>query len=332
MNTEHCIYCEKEIDPFAGQGDHIIPAAFGEFEDDIHFRKICVPCNNRIGQLEQQILKCGPERIWRDIVIPSTNRSRKEKSKWCGAGGARSPQLFAFQDDGFIKVHPTGNPMEAVPLDQLIVLDENDQKHYIRLDPAMMVESLKKKIDGIQIKKVEANWDISNKEKYMKLISEIFPKFKYEEKSITEAGKHEIPVRTEFEVTDHYFRAIAKILFHYYLAHSKRSTGFETGFSTIKNFIVNGGEPNKIIVDVKAVKYPTKPNSWYHILAAKEDQSPILGSICLFIGPTSEVFEYTLNLGSLDSDIISPTAYWAHRYEYYGCGVNKGKVGKVYAI
>lgn len=47
--NEQCIYCGSAFDPAAGDGDHIFPAALGEFLGFDVFRGACTPCNNRIG-------------------------------------------------------------------------------------------------------------------------------------------------------------------------------------------------------------------------------------------------------------------------------------------
>ena len=75
--TERCIYCDSPFDSSRGEGDHIIPAALGEFEGDVHFRRICPKCNSRIGAYEQQIMQCGPENLLRTLVSPSSKRLKR---------------------------------------------------------------------------------------------------------------------------------------------------------------------------------------------------------------------------------------------------------------
>ncbi len=61
MKRRRCIYCPKEFDPSRGEGDHILPAALGEFRGDVRFRGQCPSCNNVIGRFEQQVVQSGPE-------------------------------------------------------------------------------------------------------------------------------------------------------------------------------------------------------------------------------------------------------------------------------
>jgi hypothetical protein len=76
--TANCIYCGKTFDPSKGQGDHVIPAAWGEFRNDIRFRGLCQKCNQKIGKTEQHMLQCGPERIFREMVVPLFSLERQK--------------------------------------------------------------------------------------------------------------------------------------------------------------------------------------------------------------------------------------------------------------
>jgi len=48
------------------------------------------------------------------------------------------------------------------------------------------------------------------------------------------------PLSIKFTVNDRYFRAIAKIGFHYFLTKFPRFRGDEACFTEIRNFIMNG--------------------------------------------------------------------------------------------
>ena len=60
----HCIYCPE----FPDSAEHPLPAAFGEFENAPHLRdRICTKCNNRLGLLDEQLARCGPEALFRRL-------------------------------------------------------------------------------------------------------------------------------------------------------------------------------------------------------------------------------------------------------------------------
>ena len=333
-----CIYCPTVVAATKGGGDHVIPAALGEFRNDIRFRSICPSCNSRIGKSEQQMLQCGPERVFRDIVIPSTSRSRRNRSSWRGAAGAPAPKIHAHTEDGVFLARGTDKPTDITACDQLVVVDKNGQEHFVPLDPRMTAASLRRKLHSMgvaEIKTVLASWDESNEQVYLKMLEGAWPGVKYELLSSTEAGTCKVQARVSCQLNDHYFRAIAKIAFHYYLTRSKRAKGHEDGFAQIRKFILEGGDwepffegPRRFaLTDANVL-----PSWWCHILAASEESDPVVAHVCLFRGPKGEGIEYTVNLGHLGSALVVLKPVWAHAYEYSRPVPTTRMVGVVRAI
>ena len=59
-----CIYCSAKADSF----EHPLPAAFGEFRDaPLLADRICRLRNNRLGLLDEQLTRCGPEALLRQF-------------------------------------------------------------------------------------------------------------------------------------------------------------------------------------------------------------------------------------------------------------------------
>jgi len=133
-------------------------------------------------------------------------------------------------------------------------------------------------------------------------------------------------------VNDHYFRAVAKIAFHYYLTHSLRAQGDEAGFDGLRNFILRGGdiapffEGPRRFVHLRPNWVPTR---WCHILAAVEEPRGVVAYVCLFRGPSWTGREYTVWLGDLGSRILVPETSWAHAYYYEPGKAGETKVGAV---
>src|ERR1700760_1594507 len=63
MEWTKCIYCGAIADSL----EHPLPAALGEFKDaPLLDGRICKPCNNkRLGLLDEQLTRCGPEALLR---------------------------------------------------------------------------------------------------------------------------------------------------------------------------------------------------------------------------------------------------------------------------
>jgi len=322
------------VDVSRHQGDHIIPAALGEFRNDERFQRICIACNNEIGKSEEQLLRCGPERILRDMVVPTSSRSMGEKSRWVGAAGAPPPQVQALTDTGKVSVEPTEDASDFRYYDQLVVCSEDGTEHEIRLYPKMGVDTLRQQICALGTRVIDAhiNCDEQNEDVYSKMLNEIWPTSKYQRLSTIEPGQSRAWLKARIEVSDRYFRAIAKIAFHYYLVHSVRCKGDEEGFWPIRQFIINGGAPERFFVPDNSFRHTdpnTVPSWWCHVLAAREEMTVAKAYVCLFRGPQFTGLEYTVSLGTLPSRIIVPNAYWVHAYKYDRPVPGTGKVGIV---
>ncbi|HUT54133.1 MAG TPA: HNH endonuclease [bacterium] len=332
--TANCIYCGRTFDPSKGEGDHVIPAAWGEFRNDIRFRGLCQECNRRIGKAEQHMLQCGPERIFREMVVPASSRSRGKRASWVGADGLPPPQSVAHAEEGVLKVRFLDNPGKVSAPDQFVIYDEAGVAYPIELFPGISPNALRNKRKRIQVKVIKEarlHCDESRWDDYMKTIKKVWkwPENKQVELPRTEPGMRTILIDTMSRFKILYFQAIAKIAFHYYLATSGRFKGYEPCFSEIRDFIMNGTAQGK---DKIFIRRPTSQKyidlRWFHVLAAKERNGVATGHVCLFRGPQYRGSEYVVILGKF-SDIIMPLIQWAHSYEYDDPVPSKGKVGIV---
>jgi hypothetical protein len=110
----------------------------------------------------------------------------------------------------------------------------------------MSVEQLKVRIAELHtgdIKVIRLDCDESHAENYLKVVKSVFPNSRMEAESISEAGSKQIRGRVTFAVKEPYFRALAKIGFHYYLSRSRRGyRGDEPMFDDVRRFILDGGD------------------------------------------------------------------------------------------
>jgi hypothetical protein len=333
-----CIYCGRSFDPAQGEGDHIIPAALGEFRHDVHFRGCCPACNNKIGKCEQQLLRCGPESLLRKMVVPSSSRSRGKSSAWVGAGGAPPPRSVAFLDEAAVLVRHLDDPRNVEAPDQIILTDDAGEEYRVLLFPDLAPATLKERIKELKLKEIKnamLHCNERNLELYKKMISQVYPTSKMTDLPSLEAGVHRTPAEIRFRINRHYFRAYAKIAFHYYLAHSLRSKGNEDGFAAIREFIINGKGKDKDNFFSRRVTFQDidrdfLPAWWVHVLAAKEEEGVAVGYVCLFRGPESPGISHQIVLGRVPySNIIVPKTAWTNSYNYDHPVPAKGKVGIV---
>ncbi|MHC4698579.1 MAG: hypothetical protein ACYTFA_17750 [Planctomycetota bacterium] len=184
----------------------------------------------------------------------------------------------------------------------------------------------------------EALW-----EEYTSLVKAAWPNIQLDPQASTAAGVHTVKGRTTCTFTDHYFRAIAKIAFHYYLSHSKRGTrGDEPQFDPIRRFILEGGDVDSFFpADFTRFAVPfgilrgggaLLPTTWCHMLAADESSDTAVAYVCLFAGPELIRAGYHVLLGCLPGSIVVPGSVWGHVYQY-GNDESEGRyAGQVRAL
>lgn len=327
--TEKCIYCGISFNPTKGEGDHIFPVQLGEFRNDIRFRRICTSCNYKIGRSEQQFLLCGPESFLRDLVKPKIPKKRQRgRSQVKAAMGAPSPQSTIDHGDHRELVNRSkDNPTNVFPVDQIVIHDDQGKEYFIELFTGMRPEQLKSRIEKCGISKTDKVWlhcDEKHRSEFKQLLEKVWTKSEIQSLPGSEAGIMHVKGRITFKTNDHYFRAVAKIAFHYYLVHSRRGfRGNEQCFDPIRNFIMNGSD-SEAFFNQPGPKFVTKfgkipscgvmvPNRWCHIIAADETNKAAIVYLQLFAG---WIPYHYIKLADIDSNIIVPNSTWGHVYLY----------------
>jgi len=148
MNSgDRCIYCGGPPNP-KGEGDHVIPAAFGEFMDDVRFMQICVECNQEIGRHEEQLIRCGPESVIKSFVnLKSRRTRRRSRGGNLGAHGTPPPESRVDRNDHTLLVKRDPNdPRDVYPVDQLVVRDSDGEYRSVQLFEGMQPEYLRKRV------------------------------------------------------------------------------------------------------------------------------------------------------------------------------------------
>jgi len=332
IRTDKCIYCGTSFDPAKGEGDHILPVQLGEFKNDIRFRRICTLCNNKIGRSEQQFLTCGPERFFRDLVKPKIPKERQRgRSQVKGAIGAPSPQSTNdCGDHRELVKRRQDDPTTVFPVDQIVIHDDQDQEYFIELFSGMHPKQLQDRIKKSGIRKIDKtwfHWDAQRDSEFQQLLKKTWPKSELQSLPGREAGIRQVKGRITFKVTDHYFRTIAKIAFHYYLVHSNRGfRGDEQCFGPIRDFIMNGGDDQpffkqpgpKFVTEFGKMSsgYVVTPDRWCHIIAGDETNKVAVAYIQLFVGPGCVPYAHHIKLGDINRTILLPRSTWAHVYLY----------------
>jgi hypothetical protein len=325
-----CIYCGSPFDPTRGEGDHIIPDALGHFEGRLIFRGACPRCNGRAGNSEQQLLRCAPEAFIRQMLQPVTSRGNRGNGP-AAANGMPSPRQTINRGDHQELVEPSqDNPRDILAVDQLVVTDNERGTRYIRLNPNMTAARLRERINALAPNPSGTCYlhcDETVADRYTALMREVFPDGTLTEREGDDAGVRRVRGRVEFRFHDDYWRAIAKIGFHYYLLNNRRGfRGDEPEFTDIRRFIMEGGDRGPFFSKPAArfvLPFGELPNGnavlpqkWAHVLAADESFQTAVAMVCLFVGPERPPVARHINLGRFRSPIVVPNARTAHAYEY----------------
>jgi hypothetical protein len=147
-------------------------------------------------------------------------------------------------------------------------------------------------------------------------------------------------MRVSLQVTEHYFRALAKVAFHYYLLHSRRGlTGGEPNFGPIRRFITEGGDQEPFFRGAAPIRSPfghagscmVLPSRWCHLLAVDESGPDIYAMVQLCVGPEFAAPAYNIALGRSPGGILIPGATAAHGY-VYGADSDERYAGNVVTL
>jgi len=129
----------------------------------------------------------------------------------------------------------------------------------------------------------------------------------------------------QIQVTNRYFRAIAKTGFHYFLTQFPIYSGHEAIFSDIREFITNderelvAARINRFVGVHKNPIAPTAP-VLAHLLCAEIREGVCLAHFEPFITPGSRLRAFAIYLGV--DPAMTDYAFRAHGHFYYAQGKN----------
>jgi len=233
-----CLYCPAE----ANSLEHVLPAAFGEFKDAPNLDNyICAPCNNGpLGLLDQQIARCGPEGLLRKFYnVQGREKHEKVNPFARGSAGGRRIEFSTFDRELGVEVNLEIEKGVVRQMCQLIFVEKASGKaHNLPLHEGMTAIELREEFDRLKVIEpfeTRASFNPGEREWVERIVKEVCPTVTFSE-SVPHSKIIETP-EAKFELGERYYRAIAKIGFHYFLTQFRKYTGHEDIFSKIRNFI-----------------------------------------------------------------------------------------------
>jgi len=333
-NMDRCLYCFEE----PNSEEHPLPAAFGEFTNAPTLKNyICVQCNSkRIGLLDEQYVRCGPEGLLRKkFGIAGREHHEKVNPFYRGSAGGRRIE-FLFWDEAFqcdVNVELLGGN-QGRQLCELILREKSGQNPpcHIALRPEMSAEELRKIVSLLNMKgdlESRISYDPVTEQWAQELIKEAWPSVSFSE-GVVGATNFQGGI-AKFQVTGRYYRAIAKIGFHYFLTQFPKYTGLEAIFSDIRSFIIEDTEglfPDRVNQFIGVRPHPLAiamsdpkiiPNGWVgHLICAEIRDGVCLAHYEPFISPEGRLRARTIYLGRDDAGGESAIQAHLHRYFEHG--------------
>lgn len=241
--ANECLYClalPKSI-------EHPLPAAFGEFENAplLHDR-ICRECNRRLGQLDEQLARSGPEGFLRQFYGIKGRPPKGEPVNPFLRGSAGGRRLVMKSYDQNLGMDVLLAIEKGVPrqLPQIIFIKDG-QAHHLPLNKTTTPDQLHDSYNKLGITQPEDVHFVCDKEEMAwvgPLLHATWPETTHDLKGETATTYNGATV--DITLTNRYFRAVAKIAFHYFLTQFQQFTGHEPMFADIRAYILD--EPHKV--------------------------------------------------------------------------------------
>lgn len=333
----NCIYCNRE----AHSVEHPLPAALGSFDNTpTLLDRICKECNEHaIGVLDEQFIRCGPAALLRKrFGIEGRRHHGQVNPFYRGSAGGNRIKLYGWDEacKSEVLLELMGGN-EARQLTQLIIYNRDGTQNHIPLTSKMTSEHLlqairqQKLTPEIDIRLV---WDPATEPWAVDLVKKLWPNVTMPEPS---RGADSFQGATaQFQTTSRYFRAIAKIGFHYFLTQTQDFCGQESIFEGIRKFVLTDDPnvvPQTINRHIGQHRIPVALGAdgyVVHILCAETRNRHLYAHLAPFITPDGAMPSYCIYLGKA-SEPIADTAK-AHIYKYNGAvesAQNNGSVKQI---
>ena len=252
-------------------------------------------------------------------MLADTGNPKRKRS--IGTKGFSAPMAKLRYENGHeFEVQYDFKTGEArTTIDHIAYEDPDGITRTVHLHPKMSSDQFRQKLEGITPKRgtrIRCSIGEETWERYTALASSLGWDLEDCSSAYTNQS-HGLRITGIYNT--HYFRAIAKIGFHYYLTRTS-FLGTEPFFAAIRDFIWKGiGEPGTFFLNspVFVNKHPNlAPARWTHTIAAFQSSKLVAAKVALLDGPQMPGDEYHLCIARPNLSIILPKKAWAHSFTY----------------
>lgn len=336
-----CIYCSEKADSL----EHVLPAAFGEFEGAPNLQdRLCQRCNRSLGLLDENLSRCGPEGFLRKFYAIEGRSSHDRVNPFSrGSAGGKRIVISSWDSEIGEEVHleiVKGIPRQL--LEMIFIEQRSQRKVHLPLREDMTASQLLETIKKLELASpfdLRISCDAVEMVWVEKLVKQLWPTFNFD--NAKTLSKNYPGARVAFELNDRYARAIAKVGFHYFLTQFTRFSGREPIFDGIREFILKDGpigrandfirvrqtQPPPGDIDQRALGDRSRAT---HFLRTRIDPGKLFSQVEMFRTIDWPTRIYTVRLARYTSIIAVRAA--CHVYNYSPNG-NKGKfVGECHQV
>jgi hypothetical protein len=317
--------------------EHYLPAGLGNFRDDVRLRDyICTGCQQKLSTLEEVFMHHGPEAFFRHVIGVSGRKKHRKKNIFYQRTFGMAPLTVTARQPGedYAVLWQIDDISEGRQMKQLVFRDEQDADLHLPFIPGKLAKDLerfRKEHKSKRLRLITYFYDTANvaEEQEIELVCSDFLKGERSEPMIPAGG--EIEAQMQAPISLPYLRAIAKIGFHFVLAHFP-FTGLEHEFDGVKRFIFTGKDREHFveITQEPFVEELKQANAfvkrWCHLLSAQDDGKTIEARMQFFAGPKLRPLVWRVMLGVSPVPVVA-TSGKAFHYHYYEVPDKEGYVG-----
>ena len=329
-----CIYCQQIADSL----EHPLPAAFGEFENAPQLvDRICRKCNNeRLGVLDEQLARCGPEAFIRRFYgVQGRGSHDPVNSFYRGSAKGQRLEMKVFDPKfGFEVLLECDNGVFR-QLCQLVFIEQSGGKtHHLPIREGIRPEQLRAAFNNLGVSPPYDMHVLYGPEELVwiePLLKATSPAISFGP-GTQASSNYPAGTAVKFSLTNRYFRAVAKIGFHYFLTQFPEFSGHEPAFADLRRFILDEtagvDQANEFVGErplplIGEMLNGSRPDGWVgHALCADISDGECRAHVQLFICEDFQPRIYTVRLGK--NAAVQGFPAFGHGYLYYPDG-RRGK-------